>query len=389
MKALHIFYSYAQEEQDCILKDELDKHLRALERNGQITSWSNRDIQAGTDWAKEIDEHLNRAQIILLLISPDFIASDYCYSVEMKRAMERYEHREAHVISILLRPVDVKETPFSKLRTLPSNGQSVTSWKNRDEAFANVAQGIRAVVERIHLQTKEYWLAQGHAHQKAGRYEYALEAHTYSLQLDHEYARAHGSMGDTLYHLGRYEEALAAYQQATSFDPHYVRVYRNTGDVLLHMGRYEEALVAYEHALRLEPEHAWTYDSQGCAFYRMKRYEEALAAYKRAIQIDAGIASFHIHQGNALSRLERFGEALVAYEQAILLDVADPIPYNNKGRALYHLGRYSEALAVLEQALLLHSQFRLAYRNRAEVLEHLGEIAAARVDRTSFSQLDK
>ena len=145
IRAINVFYSYAQE--DTALAQELDKHLAAMKRSGQIIGWHNRDIQAGAEWKQEIDEHLNTAQIILLLISADFLASEYCYSIEMMRAMERNRLGESRVIPIILRSVDIKGTPFSGLTVLPSNERPVTLWPDRDEAFVNVAQGIRKVVE--------------------------------------------------------------------------------------------------------------------------------------------------------------------------------------------------------------------------------------------------
>src|SRR5436305_2171034 len=96
---------------------------------------------------REIDTHLSTADIILLLISPDFMASEYCYSIEMKRAMERHEAKEACVIPVILRPVPWKRIPFSMLQALPKNARPVTKWPNRDEAFSDVAEGILNVVE--------------------------------------------------------------------------------------------------------------------------------------------------------------------------------------------------------------------------------------------------
>src|SRR5712691_10572913 len=99
-------YSHADEK----LHDELAKHLTPLEREGVIQRWHDRQITAGREFGSEIDEVLNLAGIILLLVSPDFVASEYCWSKEMKRAMERHEAREARVIPIILRPVDWHHT---------------------------------------------------------------------------------------------------------------------------------------------------------------------------------------------------------------------------------------------------------------------------------------
>lgn len=151
-ESIEIFFSYAREDE--LLRDELAKQLRNWERQGFITVWHDRNISAGTEWASEIDTHLNTAQIILLLISPDFMNSDYCYSGEMERALGRHATGEARVIPILLRPVLWKDTPFSTLQVLPRNGSPVTNWHNRDEAFFEIATEIRSVIEELTVAHK-------------------------------------------------------------------------------------------------------------------------------------------------------------------------------------------------------------------------------------------
>lgn len=141
---IDVFFSYAHEDEE--LRVEMEKHLTILKREGIIRSWHDRDIKAGDEWKKVIDEHLETARIILLLVSADFLASDYAYEVEMKRALERHENGEARVIPVILRPVEWQGAPFSKLQALPRDARPVTSWANRDEAFRSVAEGIRRVV---------------------------------------------------------------------------------------------------------------------------------------------------------------------------------------------------------------------------------------------------
>jgi internalin A len=100
----------------------------------------------GEEWASKIDEHINSAKIILLLISSDFISSDYCWEIEIARAMERHEAGEATVIPVILRPTDWKGTPFSKLQALPKNAQPITEWDNEDRALLDVVNGIRTAI---------------------------------------------------------------------------------------------------------------------------------------------------------------------------------------------------------------------------------------------------
>jgi tetratricopeptide (TPR) repeat protein len=144
---VEVFYSYAHEDEK--LRDELKKHLSNLKRQGVITDWYDRDISAGTEWNDEIEKHLNSAKVILLLISPDFMDSDYIHQVEVKRAMERHEAGEARVIPVILRPVDWQGAPFSKLQSLPTDIRPVTLWSNQDEAFVDVTSGIRTALQEL------------------------------------------------------------------------------------------------------------------------------------------------------------------------------------------------------------------------------------------------
>jgi tetratricopeptide (TPR) repeat protein len=144
---IEVFYSYAHE--DKALRHELEKHLSLLHRQGLISSWHDRQIVPGTDWAKAINEHLETASLILLLISADFLASDYCYGIEMERALQRHEAGVARVIPILVRPVNWQGAPFEHLQSLPTDTRPITTWDNQDEGFANIATGIRQAIEDL------------------------------------------------------------------------------------------------------------------------------------------------------------------------------------------------------------------------------------------------
>src|SRR2546428_56139 len=155
MASVEIFCCYARK--DHSLLNELRIHLIPLKRQGLITLWADTDIDAGIEWEKEIEKHLETAQIILLLISPEFIASDYCYSIEMKRAMERHECGEARVIPIILRHTSWQLAPFGKLQPLPTGAKPVisSSWRNKNVAFHDVAEGIRKTVESLTTKLAE------------------------------------------------------------------------------------------------------------------------------------------------------------------------------------------------------------------------------------------
>ncbi len=162
-KPLKLFYCYARE--DKTFRDELDRHLSNFKRRYNIINWSDQEILPGTKWRKEIDAQLDTAHIILLLISAHFMASNYCYTVEMKRALERHEARSACVIPILLRRVDWKDAPFSVLQALPTDAKPIAQWHDPDEAYYDIVQGIEKAVQKLSplLKTQEKWEKEGNA----------------------------------------------------------------------------------------------------------------------------------------------------------------------------------------------------------------------------------
>jgi Thermolysin metallopeptidase, alpha-helical domain/Thermolysin metallopeptidase, catalytic domain/TIR domain len=142
-----VFYSYSHRDER--LRDVLATHLSLLRREGVISEWHDRRITPGDTWQQSIDENIDRADIILLLVSADFIASDYCWGNEVVQAIGRHASGAAQVIPIIIRPVDWGGAVFGKLQALPENGKPITLWSNRDLAWVNVAKGIRTAVEAL------------------------------------------------------------------------------------------------------------------------------------------------------------------------------------------------------------------------------------------------
>lgn len=140
-----VFISYSHKDED--LKENLDVHLAPLKRVNLIDTWHDRKILPGQGFADEIDEQLELSTLVLLLISADFIASSYCYGIEMKRALELQQQNKNHVVPIILRACDWQILEFSKIQALPTDGRAVTSWANRDEAFTDIAKGLRRVIQ--------------------------------------------------------------------------------------------------------------------------------------------------------------------------------------------------------------------------------------------------
>jgi tetratricopeptide (TPR) repeat protein len=255
-----IFFCYAHEDEQ--LLNKLKNHLSPLKRTGLIETWHDRDISAGTDWERQIQSQLNQAQIILLLVSPDFMASEYCYGIEMRRALERNDLGEARVIPIILRPVHWQDI-LGKLQALPTDARPVKSWPDLDEAFYNVTEGIRVAIEEITSKSSSRNLVDKSQKRKK------------QLIVN----------GNIFHFTERYTEALLAFDQALRLDPNDALIYSYKAEALIELHRYQEALTACEQAINLDPKSALTYHNKGKALDGLNRKKEAEQAYENAHQL--------------------------------------------------------------------------------------------------------
>lgn len=252
IQAVKIFYCYAHEDQK--LRDALECHLEPLKRSGQIISWHDRQIQPGTEWKHEIEVHLATSDIILVLVSPSFMRSDYCYGIEMQFALQRHRSQEAWVIPIILRPTAWKETPLGELQALPSQGKPVTTWQRRDDAFQDVTEGIRQVVLSIQKKRENIFLPNFEA------------ANTFYIKAE------------KLYELEFYQDALTAYQQAIYLEPNNPRFYVGMAYTFLILKLYKEAFMACERAIILNSNEPNAYGVKGYVLARLGKHEEAKQA---------------------------------------------------------------------------------------------------------------
>ena len=147
-RAARVFVSYSHKDERQL--NELKTHLSPLERLKLIETWYDRRIVAGEDFGEKINENIDGADIILLLVSADFIASKYCYEVEMKRALERHAKKEARVVPVIVRDVNWKVIPeLSKLTAVPKDGKPVPKWPTKDAAWCDVSERVQAILEDL------------------------------------------------------------------------------------------------------------------------------------------------------------------------------------------------------------------------------------------------
>ena len=146
-KPCRVFCCYTREDQQFL--HDLKKHLMPLQREGAIIVQADVDISPGIEWEREIDHHLEDADIILLLISPDFIASDYWFEKVKQKAIARHLQGTARVVPVIIRPTDWQGTPFGMLQALPKDDVPISSWRSRDDAFLSVTEGMRRIVQEL------------------------------------------------------------------------------------------------------------------------------------------------------------------------------------------------------------------------------------------------
>lgn len=142
-----VFYSYARE--DAKLLDEFSSHLASMKRENWIEEWFDGDILPGHSWSEHIKDRLRRADIIVFLVSADFIRSEYCWMTELQFALRARKQGVVEVVPVIIRPVDWRRTPLGELHALPSEAKPVTEWVLRDTAWTNVAEGMRRLVVGI------------------------------------------------------------------------------------------------------------------------------------------------------------------------------------------------------------------------------------------------
>src|SRR5258708_4602218 len=222
---IKLFYCYAHKDKP--IRDELEKHLSWLKRRYQLTNWHDREILPGEEWEQAIDMHLDTANLILLLISSDFMNSDYCYGKEMRRALERHRAGTCRVIPILLRPTYWEDAPFSSLQLLPTDARPITRWSDRDEAFQDVVTEISRTIKDllIFLKTTEDLISECNDFKGIQRYEKAMGSSNKAILLAPNNTEAYLIKGNALTDLKLYEEAQAAHEQSIRLDPTHADAY--------------------------------------------------------------------------------------------------------------------------------------------------------------------
>jgi hypothetical protein len=144
-----VFVSYARVDER--YRARLEVHLTPLVRDGLIDLWSDRAVAPGADWERDIEHELTTADVVVLLVTPDFVASVYCFEKELTEALRRHEEEGVRILPVHVKSVDLANLPFGRFQGLPPDLRPISAWQDADEAWLEVARGVRAAVEEIHL----------------------------------------------------------------------------------------------------------------------------------------------------------------------------------------------------------------------------------------------
>lgn len=147
MPPVKIFYSYAHEDE--VLRDKLSTYLGVLRQNNKIEEWHDRKIKPGIDFNTEISGKLETADVILFLISEDFLNSDYCFGIEVNKAFELQKTQSVEIIPILLKPCLFEESRFSQLQIIPRDAKPITTSDSKEDTWTTVAREIRDIVNTV------------------------------------------------------------------------------------------------------------------------------------------------------------------------------------------------------------------------------------------------
>lgn len=401
-RALEIFYSYTHEDEE--LREELIKHLSQLRRDGVIKNWHDREITAGSEWKDQIDAHLESADIILLLISADFIHSDYCYDIEMKRALERHNNKEARVIPIILRPVDWQGAPFGKLQCLPKDARPVTRWEDQDEAFLDISQGIRKAAAEIRgagtdvsiphpnsIPPSHLPLAKGEERRGRKRQLPVLRLQRYwrwvlivtgllilgavSGFIYYDKFEQHFSDGRYFLNIGRYAEAKQAFQQA--LDLLVISSEAQLGLEKASVFDQSDREVIERNLKQLEKKNPTDSDVQvllGKFYAAQNELSTAIQHYQSAKELDPNAAEAYFGLGVVYDLQGKSSEAMEMSEEAVNISGSSPRYVNNLAYLYAQQKNYDEALRLYGKLL---QSFPIASLEIAHIYRLTGRLEQA------------
>jgi len=400
LNPLRVFISYSRVDEEIGLLKEFLIHLQPMVRDKLIEPWHDRRITPGAEWAGKIDEHLSNAQLVILLVSPDFLASDYCNDVEMTKAMELHSTGEARVVPVILRPCDWQTSRFAALQVLPTDGTPVIKWVPKEDGFLDVAKGLRRVVRNadpgeippkqvlakssrrplpfaivallivaaafLWWRPQAAWIAEGDKELDTGRYDLAAKYYDRAVRWNPFNSRAR--IGSAIVSLAQcrsdFEACYSELRRLRAEAPANPYLEIIEGQFLLLNDRegkgHEEAMPHFRKAAKLKPDLAEAYFYQGVVLEYWGDRSGALSNYSKARHWGPGTAKYRLNIAALMEKSGDFSGAEREYQTIARLDF--PLADLNLSQVDRLLGQMDaartsglNAVALLERAAIANS----------------------------------
>jgi tetratricopeptide (TPR) repeat protein len=299
-KSLKLFCSYARDDEGYV--KELRTSLITLERQRLIEWWHDREIVPGSEWEEAIAQNLETADVIILLVSRDSMASNYVYEQEIRRAIERHDRSQALVIPVIVRPSLWKEESFAKLQALPTDAKPISTWDDQDQAWLDVANGIEKAVKdlanklskydkvddqvRSELIDRSQTQFQSRPQEKEG-FSYFLEGQSAQrtrrpeLPSSAQLRREFGSI-EAKGEINRGVTLPSPRQPQEVYDPVIINRLDNRANTQYQEGQFAEALKNYDVALYLYPHDPVAWYLKGLMLAKLGLHDKALDAFREA-----------------------------------------------------------------------------------------------------------
>ncbi|MEH2466973.1 tetratricopeptide repeat protein [Nostoc sp.] len=349
---IKLFFAHSNSRDDKKLREKLEPHLSSLEPLRVIINWYKGQTLTGRDWKKESYQHLNTSQLIVLLVSPDFLTADDCKNIT-RWAMKRHNAGQAYVIPVKLRPIDNwQATPFGHLQCLPYNGEPITSrfWPRQDDAFVNIVEKIREEVEKIQEDQRQLQLIREQqksdffasinrwiSNHSLNRIIRGINLWTFSLGIAASVIGVTALLGFCSYSsqmqvnnllsqgqdkLNRqdYQGASKDYTEAIKIAPKNINAYIKRGHAHHFLKDYQAAIKDYNQAIQIAPKNVQAYIKRGDARYSLKKYQAAIDDYTKAIRLSPDSVDAYKNRGFVYEKnLQNKQEAIKSYQKAATL----------------------------------------------------------------------
>ncbi|MEH2285271.1 MAG: tetratricopeptide repeat protein [Nostoc sp.] len=328
-RTIKLFFAHSSSRDDEKLRRNLEPHLSSLQPLRVSINWQKNQTLAGRDWKQESYQHLNICQVIVLLVSPDFLAADDCKNIT-RQAMERHSAGKACVIPVKLRRIDNwQATPFGHLQCLPYNGEPITSrfWPRQDDAFVDIVGKIREEVEKIQEDQRQLQLIQ--EQQKS-----EIFASINRFISNHSLNRIIRGRNVPIFSVGIAASVIGIAVLlgfANSSPEMQVNNLLSQGQDKLDRRDYQGASQDYTEAIKIAPKNIKAYIKRGHARHFLKDYQAAIKDYTQAIQIAPKNVDAYIKRGDAQYFIKKYQAAIDDYTKAIRLSPDSVDAYKNRG----------------------------------------------------------